>query len=79
LSCTILSPASPGDQITIRGTGLGQTKAVTFNDAEVAKFTTVSDRNVTLKVPSRPSLKGNVVLTVYGPNNVAVEHDFKIT
>jgi hypothetical protein len=71
------APAAGGRTISIRGTGLAQTKAVTFNDQEVTDFEAAADRHLTLKTPQGNA--GLVVITVYGKNDVSAEHDFDFT
>lgn len=72
-----MRPPRGGTPIAIRGTGLAQTKAVTFNDIEVTAFDAAADRHLILKTPSGDA--GPVVITVYGKDDVSAEHDFEFT
>jgi len=70
------APAAGGTSLTIRGTALSNTKAVSFDGAEVA-IEAVADRYI--KVTSPAATPGSVVITVVGRDDTTAEHDFEFT
>jgi hypothetical protein len=71
------APAGAPAALTIRGTGLGRTNSVTFDDDEVTTFEAVADRYVKLIAPARAA--GPVVITVVTNDGETAEHDFQFT